>query len=583
MKYLTLLIIDENDLHKKQQGTFKDILNSATLAPICIFTDNDLERFQNFIKTLPLNTKFHLLFHLGIKRKKTPNSKYKGEIILNKFSIKLPGLKNHKYYFSQSSDTRKIKGKVFSYSDLVNENSPDGFLKGDVLNENHLVTPANLLYKQFKAVDVYKLEVYDSKNSLNEYLIGKPTIKQILGACIFQNGSTKKEISDVKINFLSPGYSGAYVAVISYQKENQNYRTFQLLKFSKNHDSLLREKIKGSYLYKNALPSNFIGARLDYESIVVDGYLCLLFNFARADDLINVVNSFSNKPSKTSNKELFNLLEVTLNKFNEFILRVGNTIKSKESINPWSHSGFGLKPASRFIIRAKITIQKFIETYKNDHLSKHFYLTTTDLLNLSKYLIPEDDEKGDELINCQSIKVPVGIIHGDLHGRNILVEQEDKELKEIYFIDFALMNIGGHQRNVLLDLAHLCIDFEVELSPQNTSSFSSYIKHSRFFLHQKFTDIKAKNLLKVNLVYKIVNKILVFTLDTYKFIEKPDDPISFQKSKLLLQFHLARLHYLIKRIAFDNVSKEKILFMCRLALDIFQYIEENQEAVLKER
>ena len=578
MKYLTLLIIDERDLQNREDETFNDILEAAKRAPICIFLNTKLNRFKNFLKTLPLNTKFHLLFHLKGQKPLKRGRKYKGEIILTDFSIDLPGLKKHKYYFSQNDNVNDIEGRVFAYSELINHNSTDGFLNSDILNDDYLLTPTDLLYEQ------YNLEKYTLSNSLNEHLIGDATLKKILGACIFRDDISQEDISDVKINFLSPGYSGAYVAVISYLRKGRNNRIFRLLKFSKNHNSLLREKTRGNYLYENAnLPKNFIGARLDYDGVVVGDYFCLLFNYVNADDLVNVMTDLLVQSSQESNKKLFDLLENTLEEFETFISEVGNADTSTESINPWSHPNLGLKPTKWFIIKAKFTIEKLKKLYTDEVLLNNFGLSKNDLEILNSFLLPENDKS--ELTRHRVIKIPLGIIHGDLHARNILVEKKRGKLKDIHFIDFALMNTDTQKKNVLLDLAHLCIDLEIAFVPKNHIETENYFHFAQSFLYNHPLDGKSSqgvDFPEIAAVYEIANRILTFSLNTYRQIKVHDYTIDFPESELILQFHLARSHYLIKRIAFDNVSNEKILFMCRLALDIFQYIKENQEVLLKE-
>ncbi len=574
MEYLTLLIVDRNDINtnKKVKSTFDWLIINQEHAPIFIFKDNEKQKFKRFLKALPLDTHFFLLFHLGIKKKLDPLDRHNGEVILDKFGKILPGLKNHKYYFSQTS-VKGVDGTVFTYANLINNK----------LEEKHLLSPANILYNQFNPVKSYTIEDNTPDNYLNEYLIGESTLKNILGACIIRSKLTQDDVSDIKIDFLSPGYSGAYVAIISYLQKNRNNRIFRLLKFSKNHSSLYREKVKGNYLYENAnLPENFIGARLDYDGVIIDGYLCLLFNYEKAEDLVKVIARLLDQAGKKPSETLFNMLEVVLDEFGVFITKASNVDKSSERINPWSNSELGLKPALWFVIKAKFTIQKIQDLFDTALLNK-YGLSEENLDLLDNYLIPKNEK--NELIKYKAIKVPEGIIHGDLHARNILIKNRRKNLKDVYFIDFALMNNMKQKQNVLLDLAHLCVDIEIAFIPENHLDASRYFHFSNSFLQNRFLEGKSnkaiKDAPKAFAVYEMANLILDYTLSTYRTIKKHDSAISFPENELRLQFHLARLHYLIKRIAFDNVSREKILFICRIALDIFQYIEKKQKEILE--
>jgi len=385
--------------------------------------------------------------------------------------------------------------------------------------------------------------------------IPKKEIKEILGSCFPESAR------NFYIKPISGGFSGSYVFKVDYEV-GQSTETM-LLKIDKNRHNLINEYQFGNLKQLKELNEHFIHP---YPSklIQINDWFCLLFPYVSDT---KTLRSHIKQQIKIGAQEALSVMEQVLEHFALFERKVSKPYFYK--LKPWSgtkiddcnYQGLSLKNHQKVnLLHAilKTTINIPINILENLGLVK------SDLNALLNFIQSYEDFKfqGRSIdISHDSLfqKVPIAIVHGDLHMANILINDQGK----ISFIDFA--NVSTKLCNhAFLDMGKLSSELEIstfdfELNDwEKVKEFSAAHKQ---WMNNEAIDSDDESILLLYQLNSLIRSNLVVRFKQ-----------NMSEKEIYHQFYLVRLHYLFKAISYNQASREKLIFLMGLAVDILIFL-----------
>lgn len=273
-------------------------------------------------------------------------------------------------------------------------------------------------------------------NYLVEMLGGIPSIKQIIMG-LSENLGYDINSSKFHIKAISQGLSGAVVFNLGIEDNNQNYK-YRFIKISSNKNLIINELSKIKAEYQN-IPENYKLTYLNTDPIRVNNYYILTAILAE--------NSFSIRKYLISDTNGGSSIELINELMNECLAHLYHKNKRLTSNGQILHSILSVMDVKR-ISFLNVAIQELeLLIGKNDDL-------IIEIKSLSKLM-----EKTDTFYERDNFKNI--IIHGDLNGNNILVNEKNK----LFLIDPTNMIIDHWARDIsrlIVDLFAYGIDLDTK-------------------------------------------------------------------------------------------------------------------------
>lgn len=190
--------------------------------------------------------------------------------------------------------------------------------------------------------------------------------------------------------------------------------------------------------------------------------------------------------------------------------------------------------------------------------------------------------RGESLyLTLNKCYTPLGSTHGDFCAANVVLNDDYSEATIINSTEMS----DGLMRHGFLDLGKLSADLEISVMPEilmldNMSRLNRWCNyHSDWIgspiqssqddsntLFEKKPTTEADSLFAD--FYNIQAAI-------YQYVKKQYADSPMKNNHIERQFQMARLHYFLKALAHNNMSREKTIFLIWASMDILEYLIKN--------
>ncbi|MEM9824752.1 MAG: hypothetical protein AAF985_26940, partial [Bacteroidota bacterium] len=430
--------------------------------------------------------------------------------------------------------------------------------------------PKAYKYSSEEEIDVLGDWLFDQQ--LNEQSLAPDNVMgRILGG-VFGNPAEK----DFELSVLAPGFSGAYLILVSY-KFKEETRT-AILKIAKNKAMLEREiRFINEYVLGRSekkmrsdllvTPQKFKG---DFILQIYDWHILQMF----ASDSMTTFRKVASELG--SIKHLAKPLLKSYRKFQDILGGKPRLRRIRNLFEDYFYEGKETNYRGLYLGRAyqqKINnyIDRYVKISDLKELGTAYHITNEQRNKLKEFVI--NKEYGSKLIGKFAC-APVATIHGDFHGGNIMANEKGKKIQ---FIDFAHTR-GGHRYHAFSDLARLAVDMEMELIPdwllyfqkKSPLFFQIWIDHHRSWIRTPILENGQLASYEIH-GHPALDKCYAFnhSLWTYAVgLAKELNPkISQPSHAFSRQFHLVRVYNMFKYIAYPSIPHIKKLYIIRAIID----------------
>jgi len=472
---------------------------------------------------------------------------------LSSLSNHYKGLKDDNGY--NPKYRRKLEGEIIYSTTILNKDAPEPLPEGKFLKE--------LLRHEYNSIPHFRYSnEYDWKIDLLEREINRSELNAIIGELI---GTEKK---DYLVDIISPGHSGAYVIHV-HCKDRQKRLDF-LLKISQDHRELNQEYANAIRSLDLNLPRDiFVGAYPTENGFKrVFNWHCLKYKFKKGK---TTLRSHLTNLCKEKNKDR-NIIKNIFKQWERFEKETEYRLCFGEKLNPFTKGTFDENEVTiqykglSLNRRKRLSIFGTLESLKKWFLSHPLNdLITDNELDFFKEFIKREDGiyKSKPIIGESYEGTPTAIVHGDFHTANILVNDSGAG---VCFIDFANMP-DKPIRHALSDIGKLSADMEISVLPEQLivdqpNNFNQWLEsHKQWLNEEKITS----DLSELQSIYFWNNELLKKAI-----LRKKE--LKLSETETIRQFHMVRLHYFLKALAYQYECREKLVFFLRASIDILDYL-----------
>lgn len=456
---------------------------------------------------------------------------------------------------------RKLEGEIIYSTTILNKDASERLPEGKFLKE--------LLKHEYNSIPHFRYSnEYDWKIDLLEQEINRSELNAIIGELI---GTEKK---DYLVDIISPGHSGAYV--IHVHCKDQGKGLDFLLKISKDHQELNQEYVNAINNLNSNLPRDiFVGAYPDNNGFkTIYNWHCLKYKFKKGK---TTLRSHLTNLCKEKNEDR-NIIKNIFKQWEKFENETDFKLSFGQALNPYTKGKFDSHNKEKTIHYKGLTLdrRKWFSIFGTLESLKKWFLShpsnncieEKELISFENFIKSENGLYKDKPIigtGCEG--TPTAIVHGDFHTANILVNQNGKE---VCFIDFANMP-DKPIRHALSDIGKLSADMEISVLPEQLivdqpNNFNQWLESHKQWLNEEKI---SSDLSELQSIY-FWNKEL---LDRAIFRK---EELKLSKTETIRQFHMVRLHYFLKALAYQYECREKLVFFLRASIDILEYLTKDK-------